>query len=103
MRMVADVPLCDETTTNGVPPTSLPKSRTTVAGVAVEFVVRVVEPVPMSALALVTVPLVLVMATALTLSLVGAGTRLCQLGLDGHVGSAAIASCAGSIAAITMP
>src|SRR4051812_12383562 len=77
----------------GVPPTSLPKSRMTVAGELVAEVVSTAEPVPEPArpAALVTVPLVRVTATARTLSLVGAGTRLCQFGLAGQVGSAAAA------------
>src|SRR5262245_4273239 len=53
--------------------------------------VIVVDPVvwPVSALALVTEPCVRTTAAARTLSLVGPGTRACQLGLVGHVGSVA--------------
>ncbi|GIF63311.1 hypothetical protein Ais01nite_13460 [Asanoa ishikariensis] len=86
-----------DTVMYGVPPTTLPKSSTTTAERPPDDgLVRTVEPLPptASAAALVTVPAVLVMATGRTLSLVGPGTRLCQLGLAGQVGSAAAAGAA---------
>jgi hypothetical protein len=88
----------------GVPPTSRPKSSTIVAGAAAEVVRSVVEPVlwPVRAVALVTVPAVRVTATGRTLSLVGAGTRLCQSGLAGHVGGAACAGWADRIVVAVM-
>src|SRR3954451_15443894 len=96
MRRVTDEPVVArqaETLAKGVPPTSLPKSRMTVAGELAEVVVRTVEPVPCPAspAAVETEPLVRMIDEARTLSLVGAGTRACQLGLAGQVGGAATA------------
>jgi hypothetical protein len=57
----------------------------------VDVVDMVVVPVPVRAAALVTEPCVRTILTGLTLSLDGPGTRLCQLGVEGHVGRAAAA------------
>ena len=95
MRTVFELGVDADTVTYGVPPTSLPKSSTMAAGCPPDGTVITVVPVPWtSAAALVTEPCVRTTLTGLTSSLDGAGTRVCQFGLAGHVGSAAAAGLA---------
>jgi len=107
MRTVFDAGVDAETVMYGVPPTSLPKSSTTAAGCPPDGTVSVAVPLPCtSAWALVTEPWVRTTLTGRTSSLDGAGTRLCQVGLAGQVGSAApdgLAGISATAAAVTMP
>ncbi len=85
-----DVPEAADTVTKGFPPTSLPKSSTTMAGAPPDGTLSTVDPLwPVSAPALVTEPCVRTTPTGRTVPLDGAGTRACQFGLAGQVGRSA--------------
>src|SRR5262245_317947 len=103
-RTVADDAVELDTTMNGVPPTSLPKSRTIAAddppcGTVSE---AVPVPCPTRTPAFETVPTVRTTRTGRTSSLAGPSTKLCQFGSVGQIGSAAMpADAVGSTAAIS--